>query len=389
MLAPLVLLVLVLHTTWWGVLFVFLYPLSFINRKLFESVESTCFKWLASIFVFVAEHVSGMKYVYSGDPFPDSSKPCGNVLCLPNHISSVDFFINLLVAFRSGASGFARFAMKKSLKYVPPAGPVMVLHEMLFLSREWNRDKGYLTQQLDRWNHHGTPVFLVLYPEGTYVTPDRMELVASSHKFSDERHVPRFDHVLFPRVKGTQLILSRLHSHLDELYDVTLAYDCDGCHPALGRSVPPTFMGLVAGHHTGSRVHVHVRRLKISDLPLPFGKNQPTASDDHADEMYEKWLVEVFAHKEKLLKHFAEHRSFPGQSRELITSPSESIGLLFASLTPPLIMMLLAIYLVFSCLSFFWAVMVFGFSTVFTVVLTLGVFFTLKAQGLKKTVKTA
>lgn len=49
---------------------------------------------------------------------------------------------------------------------------------------------------------------------------------AASQKFSEDRGLPKLEHVLLPRVKGmVDSIMPNLRDSLDAIYDVTIVYE--------------------------------------------------------------------------------------------------------------------------------------------------------------------
>jgi len=72
----------------------------------------------------------------------------------------------------------------------------------------------------DRVEKEGSPVHLLIFPEGTYANDKRLNYVTSSQKFSRERNLPILKNVLNPRVKGAHLIFGTdAREHLDCVYD--------------------------------------------------------------------------------------------------------------------------------------------------------------------------
>lgn len=319
--------VLVLHLIWWGVLFISIYPLKLISKSLFRSVEETMFKCISYIFVLWVEDMENLQFVFYGDELPQKE---GSVLSLPNHISSMDFFVNLVIAAKRDLLGFIRFTMKASLKHVPPAGQLMNMHEMIFLSRSWEKDKVALENRLDIWAEEKPQLYLCIYPEGTFITTKRLDVLNESKEFAAQRGLPVHHHVITPRTKGSEIIINKLRHTLDCVYSVTMAFD-KPFEPRLGDRDPPLLTNLLNGQLTGQKVHVHISRIPMSQVPQGDGVKD--------------FIFNLFDQKEKLLAHFGEHYSFPGQSRSEDFTPVQKQRMWLCTLFPPFFALLLALNL--------------------------------------------
>lgn len=88
------------------------------------------------------------------------------------------------------------------------------------------------------------------------------------------------------------LIKKKNFLHFSAVYDITIAY----------KQRCPTFMDNVYGVDP-SEVHIHVRRVPLSDIPV--GEKESTA-----------WLIDTFHLKDQLLDDFHSHGHFPNQGTE-------------------------------------------------------------------------
>ena len=77
---------------------------------------------------------------------------------------------------------------------------------------------------------------------------------------------------------------------VDAVYDITIGYD--------GGKI----LGLedICLYNTGRHVHLHIRRFSIDSIPKE-------------EEKMEKWLVDVWKQKEKLMDYFKEKGKFPNE----------------------------------------------------------------------------
>ena len=92
-------------------------------------------------------------------------------------------------------------------------------------------------------------------------------------------------HVMFPRTKGFVASVRGLGSHIQAVYDVTIAHE----GPVL------KLWELLEGKPRN--VHLHVRRFPVVELPKP-------------DSALTEWVITLFAEKERLLQQFHETGAF-------------------------------------------------------------------------------
>ena len=85
------------------------------------------------------------------------------------------------------------------LKYVPTVGWAWALSDFIFLVRNWEKDKDTLTRGMAELASYPSAVWLLLFAEGTRLSPEKLEL---SQKFAKERNMHVLKHHLTPRSKG-------------------------------------------------------------------------------------------------------------------------------------------------------------------------------------------
>jgi hypothetical protein len=95
---------------------------------------------------------------------------------------------------------------------------------------------------LETFKENKTPLWLVLYPEGTYVTPAYKIILEESQKYALSRDLKPKDYVLTPKTKGFELIFNTLDNYIDSVYDITCAYP-KPYNIKLGSSNPPCITG--------------------------------------------------------------------------------------------------------------------------------------------------
>jgi hypothetical protein len=157
-----------------------------------------------------------------------------------------------------------------------------------------------------------TPIWLVIFPEGTRFTPGdpqknlrrreaasteniRRKLSMTSADSLELLATPDLSEVLCPRVKGFTACVEGLEGHAAAVYDMTVAYSVDGS--LLRPANNPCMEAMMDGEYT--QVHIHLKRHLTSDLPtghIAIGN----------------WLLDRFVEKDRLLQNFYKGKGFPG-----------------------------------------------------------------------------
>lgn len=254
-----------------------------------------------NLFLFIVQVWGGVRYRWHGD----ATRAGENAIMISNHERGLDFVNGVAFAATQETLGCGRVMsmMKDSLKWLPTIGWTNWLQGSLYLKRDWARDRARITQKLHDMESGAfpRPFYVGVYPEGTRITPKKHE---ASLKFARERGLPELQRVLLPRTKGFVFLKENLPTSVDCIYDITIAYD-DGparlSHALLG-----------GGFRCGG-IHLHVRRIPFDDLP---------AGDPAA---LEKWLMDAFVEKDKLLLDFERTGTFPGST---VTYPSRLVEFL-------------------------------------------------------------
>jgi len=112
-----------------------------------------------------------------------------------------------------------------------------------------------------------------------------------SKVYAKEKGLPHFEHVLVPRTKGFTFLVRNLPTSVEVVYDVTLYYA--GKAALLEQA-------LFQGKFATTILHMHCERIPFSALP----------KDEVA---LNKWLMDRFILKDKLLTHAKEKGYFPGK----------------------------------------------------------------------------
>ncbi len=234
--------------------------------------------------------------------------------------------------------------MKEILKYIPPAGPLMAGHENLFLARNFDIDQGRISNQLksliDPATRNPNGFWIAIFPEGTYVTPKRKNLIDASKEFAKEHNLPVYQNLITPRTKGLALAFDTLGEQIEAVYDVTMAVKGDGFGSKLGETFPPSLLASItnslhtlnpaaAGSPPNSKdpveVHMHVTRIPKSELPAV-----------HDAKAVAEWTHKVFTKKEALLNQFAATGKFTTDEQPGTPEPAIDWNMkIAASAIPP------------------------------------------------------
>ena len=264
------------------------------DRRLFRRCNYYCIYVIYGQLLFLADWWSGSSLtVYYDDPGLEASVGRENALCIMNHHYELDWLYGWMMGDRSGILGNCRVYIKKAIQFVPIIGWAWCFSDTLFLARDWSHDQGVLETVLEDLQDYPSPVWILLFPEGTRYTREKYLV---SKQFAESRGLPVLKHHLVPRTKGFTYTLSRLDKNkISCIYDVTL-----GCNT----SVSPTLTNVLLGRRT--EAHMFIRKFDIKTIP-----------EDEAGAA--KWLSELYVEKDDILDKFHQTGSFdvsqPGVSR--------------------------------------------------------------------------
>jgi 1-acyl-sn-glycerol-3-phosphate acyltransferase len=257
-----------------------------VNERL--SLTLACMiqgSWLCNM-VFLIEEFLGIQLQVHG-AFP-SAEPA---LVLANHLTH-DWLAIYTMGFRNGMLPFVRTVIKKSASYIPFFGWGMTFCFWPFVSRDFKKDERVLGKLFQLYSRCKEPVQLWIFPEGTRLTPAKL---ASSQEYAKSKGYPVWKHVMLPRHRGFTTAVNALKGVVSVIYETTLQYEGWG-------GTAPSFWGIVTTNPAKRHViHVHIRRIPISEVP-------------EEDEAKQKWLMESFARREALIENFQRTKSFPGQN---------------------------------------------------------------------------
>nr|AZM65192.1 lysophospholipid acyltransferase 1 [Vitellaria paradoxa] len=259
--------------------------------------------WIA-LWPFLFEKINKTKVVFSGESVPEGER----VLLIANHRTEVDWMYLWDLALRKRQHGSIKYILKSSLMKLPIFGWVFHIMEFIPVERRWEVDELMMRQMLSTFKDPQDPLWLAVFPEGTDFAEHKC---IKSQKYAAENGLPIFQNVLLPKTKGFLACLEELKDSLDAVYDITIGY----------KYRCPSFLDNAFGVDP-SEVHIHVRRIPPSDIPI---------SEDKTGS----WLIDTFSLKDQLLSDFYLKGHFPreGTERDLSTTKCLVNFLVVISLT--------------------------------------------------------
>jgi 1-acyl-sn-glycerol-3-phosphate acyltransferase len=269
------------------------------SRQAFRRFNRWCADTWWGWCVVGAERINGTRIVVTGDEVPERE----NVLLIANHQQMPDIPVIMKLARSKERLGDLKFFVKKQLKWTPGVGWGMQFIDCVFIDRDWASDREHIRRTFARLVDNHVPLWLVSFVEGTRITPHKL---GAARAYARETGLPVPEHVLVPRSKGFAASIEGLRGHISAVYDLTIGY-VEGV-PSLWQYAK----GLVG------RVHVHVRRYAIEDVPA-------------VESELRAWLLECFAEKDRLLAEFFASGAFPdgagtGSSGEIAGDACGSSG---------------------------------------------------------------
>ena len=253
------------------------------SRRAFRRFNRWCAGTWWGWCVIASERFHGTRLEVTGEDLPADE----NVLVISNHQQMPDIVSLMALARSKDRLGDLKFFVKQAIKWFPGVGWGMQFLNCPFLRRDWTRDRETVQRTFATLVRERIPMWLVSFAEGTRSTPEK---ILESSRWAAERGVAATRHVLIPRTKGFVATVEGLGDHLHAVYDVTIGY-VDGV---------PTIGQLILG--SVERVHLHVRRFPVADLPR------------EAEELGQ-WLIDRFREKDNLLEQFYATGAFPAESR--------------------------------------------------------------------------
>jgi len=262
-----------------------------LNLEQYRALSNTLVWAINSQLLVLGTHYSGSEVNVHADPevFQDLGSHHG--IFLVNHHYEVDWLITWVVADACNQLARGKVIAKKMLKYVPTVGWSWAMNDYIFLERDWDKDKVTLTEGMNVLASHSRPFWLLLYPEGTRLSEQKL---AQGQEFSKERGLPVLQHQLYPRTKGFARIIETLDTdRVKYVYDIALMMNTkEGAE------------GKITNALMGKKMmaDLYVRRIDTKDIP----KDTEGASKFLVDLSVSKDLL-IDSYKKSNMKSFTSH----------------------------------------------------------------------------------
>jgi 1-acyl-sn-glycerol-3-phosphate acyltransferase len=236
----------------------------------------------------------GTRIELSGDPLP----PRENAILLANHQQMADITFLFFLGRAKQRLGDMKWFVKDIIKWVPGVGWGLLFLDSFFVKRDWAADRASIDRTFSNIIRGNVPVWLLLFPEGTRITPAKHE---RGQAFARERGLPPLQHLLMPRTKGFTASVQGLRQHLHAVYDVTIAYP----------GAVPSLLQYIRGY--GRVAHLHVRRFAVETLP-------------EVEAELNDWLHQRWRSKDRQLENFYTHGAFIDDAEETATPQVAAAG---------------------------------------------------------------
>ena len=257
-------------------------PLIFVSRPFVYALNSyfAGSMWLLCQHMF--EQQNGVRILVTGtEDIPESE----SALVISNHCSFLDFCMVHSVSMKLKMIGNCRYFSKDSIKYIPFFGWGMYFAGFIFLKRNWAMDQGHINETFETLITKRLPIHLISYLEGTRVSKKK---IVESHEYAAKNNLPKLDYTLLPRSKGFAASVKGLRgSHIDHVYDITIAY----YHYKRGFGSTPSLSDYLFGRLGEYQFRVHVDRYSMKVLP----ENDPEIA---------KWLIKLYENKNERLSQW-------------------------------------------------------------------------------------
>ncbi|GAB5570108.1 lysocardiolipin acyltransferase 1 [Prionailurus iriomotensis] len=196
--------------------------------------------------------------------YGDLPKNKENIIYLANHQSTVDWIIADILAIRQNALGHVRYVLKDGLKWLPLYGCYFSQHGGIYVKRSAKFNEAEMRKKLRRYMNAETPMYLVIFPEGTRYNPELTKVISASQTFAAKEGLAVLKHVLTPRIKATHVAFDSLKNYLDAIYDVTVAFE--GTIDDKGqRKEAPSMAEFLCKECP--KIHIHIDRIDRKDVP--------------------------------------------------------------------------------------------------------------------------
>ncbi|KAJ1932492.1 hypothetical protein EC988_009439, partial [Linderina pennispora] len=187
-----------------------------LDRRFNQQAE----RWFCTVLLASTELWAPTKLVLTGDSdlLPNgitagrswftATEGC---MLISNHQTYFDWIIIWILSYMEKCDGFIKIILKGELKHVPIFGWGMQFLDFIFLKRKWAEDQLTLTEHMQRIVAHDDPAWLLIFPEGTVVCKNRIEI---SNAYAKKMGLRKPANTLLPRAHGSHFCLEQLRGNI-------------------------------------------------------------------------------------------------------------------------------------------------------------------------------
>ncbi|XP_051688655.1 1-acyl-sn-glycerol-3-phosphate acyltransferase epsilon isoform X2 [Oryctolagus cuniculus] len=154
-----------------------------LPARFYQRMDDRLYCVYQSMVLFFFENYTGVQILLYGD-LPKNKE---NIIYLANHRSTVDWIIADMLAIRQNALGHVRYVLKDGLKWLPLYGCYLSQHGGIYVKRSANFNEKDMRNKLQSYVNAGTPMYLVIFPEGTRYNPEQTEVLLASQTFAAQQ----------------------------------------------------------------------------------------------------------------------------------------------------------------------------------------------------------
>ncbi|XP_053452641.1 1-acyl-sn-glycerol-3-phosphate acyltransferase epsilon isoform X3 [Nycticebus coucang] len=156
---------------------------AFLPARFYQAVDDRLYCIYQSMVLFFFENYTGVQIFLYGD-LPKNKE---NIIYLANHQSTVDWIIADMLASRQDALGHVRYVLKDGLKWLPLYGCYFSQHGGIYVKRSAKFNEREMRNKLQSYVNAGTPMYLVIFPEGTRYNPGQTKVLSTSQAFAAQQ----------------------------------------------------------------------------------------------------------------------------------------------------------------------------------------------------------
>jgi 1-acyl-sn-glycerol-3-phosphate acyltransferase len=194
-----------------------IHNIALVISNFFGFEPNLLIEWYGSLLIWIFGNVK----IYGHNMDLLQSRVGKTTLFTCNHVSYADWVLFFLIANAHGMMGNVRIVSKSIVKIIPGIGWSVWLSGFPVISKNWNDDEPIL---YERCCSYKTPVWLFIFPEGTFVNDCSDGRIDTTRKFCVDQGLPLLDYCLCPRKKGFDFLRKNLSQDTD-VVDLTISYE--------------------------------------------------------------------------------------------------------------------------------------------------------------------